>query len=201
MPIKRISTTLSIGGVSISGRTDRTGEGQIGQEVTLPAGKAGTLTTRTDDNTGVATLATGHGIVTSDKVDVFWADGVRYGMTANVTGDAVTVDGGDGDALPVATTPLVVTKEVEINADFDGDDALIVAAMSTKRAHLQFVAADNSILFAIELANANEPWTWISDQGIANPLTGDAVDRIVASNGDAGGVGTLTFACLYDSVA
>ena len=201
MPIKRVSTTLSIGGVSISGRTDRTGEGQLGQEVTLPAGKAGTLTTRTDDNTGVATLATGHGIVTSDKVDVFWADGVRYGMTANVTGDAVTVDGGDGDVLPTATTPLVVTKEVEINADFDGDDALIVAAMSTKRAHLQFVAADNSILFAIELANANEPWTWISDQGIANPLTGDAVDRIVASNGDSGGVGTLTFACLYDSVA
>jgi hypothetical protein len=201
MPIKRISTTLSIGGVSISGRTDRTGEGQLGQEVTLPAGKAGTLTTRTDDNTGVATLATGHGIVTSDKVDVFWADGVRYGMTANVTGDAVTVDGGAGDVLPAATTPVVVTKEVEINADFDGDDALIVAAMSTKRAHLQFVAADNSILFAIELANANEPWTWVSGQGIANPLTGDAVDRIVASNGDSGGVGTLTFACLYDSVA
>ena len=201
MPTKRVSTTLSIGGVSISGRTDRTGEGQIGQEVSLPAGKAGTLTTRTDDNTGVATLSGGHGILTSDKVDVFWAEGVRYGMTASVSGNAVTVDGGAGDVLPAQASPVVVTKEVEINADFDGDDALIVAAMCTKRAHLQFVAADDSVLFGTELGTANEPWTWISDQGIANPLTGDAVDRIVASNGDSSASGALTFACLYDSVA
>ena len=88
---------INVGGLTIQSTVTRTASGQISHDVTLPAGKAGTLTTRTDDNTGVATLGTGHGIVQNDVVDVYWAAGVRYGMDVTaVNGNAVTVDA-DGE--------------------------------------------------------------------------------------------------------
>ena len=80
MPTGTISKTIAIAGINVAAQAQRTDNGQIAQEVTLPAGKAGSLTTRTDDDTGVATLTPGHGITTSDTVDVYWAGGVRYGM-------------------------------------------------------------------------------------------------------------------------
>ncbi len=65
----------------------------------------GSLSTRTDDDTGVVTVISdsndGHGITTASTVDVYWQSGQRIGMSVSaVTNKAVTVDGGDGDALP-----------------------------------------------------------------------------------------------------
>lgn len=78
-------------------------------------GVAGYLSTRTDDNTGITNLAAEHGIVTGDIVNVEWAAGGRYRMTVtNVAGTYVSVDGGDGDALPVAATGVAVTKVIGV---------------------------------------------------------------------------------------
>jgi hypothetical protein len=90
----------------------------------------GELTGRTDDDTGIVTLSTGHGIETSDVVDVYWAGGVRYGMTATVSDNAVTVDGGSGDALPVLTTTITaVAEQIDWEINFDGDDAQIIGVL------------------------------------------------------------------------
>lgn len=200
MASKTLNTSISLGGVSIAGKTIRTAEGQIGQDCSLAAGKAGTLTTRTDANTGVATLSTGHGIITGNVVDVFWSGGARYGMTCTVATNAVTIDGGGGTDLPATTTALVLCKETVINADFDGDDAKIVSVLSTQRGYVQFLDSGSAVLFAVELATANEDWTWMSGKGVSNPLTGNPVDSIVVSNASSTTAATLTFACLYDSV-
>ena len=79
----------------------RTASSQIGHETApqLPAAKAGTLSARTDDNTGVVTLAAGHGLEVGDVVDVYWSGSgnYRYGMDVTVVdGNDVTVDGGAG---------------------------------------------------------------------------------------------------------
>jgi len=115
-------------------------------EIALPAtaaAKSGTLTTRTDDDTGVATLATGHAITTGMVVDVYWTGGVRYGMDATVSGLAVTVDGGAGDNLPAQDDPVTVVEQIEINPlNLDGDNAQMVAVMyrnpasATAKAHI-----------------------------------------------------------------
>ena len=200
MPTIRLSTTVSIGGVSISGRTDRTAEGQVGQQVSLAAGKTGTLTTRTDNDTGVATMTAGHGLTTGDKCDVFWATGARYGMAATVATNAVTLDAGGGDNLPTTSTALVVCKETVITSVFDGDTALMLAAMSTQRGYVQFQESDNTVIFATELGTANEPFTWVYDQGIANPITGDPVGQIVVSNASSTTAATFTVGALLDTV-
>ncbi len=93
----------------------------------LAAQTNGALGTRTDDDTGVVQLSTGHGILTADVVDVYWADGVRYGMDATVATDDITIDGGAGDVLPAqSTTITALVKQIDLEINFDGDDAQIV---------------------------------------------------------------------------
>src|SRR5689334_13440236 len=84
-------------------------DGKVARNPTVPAAvQGGTLTGRTDNDTGIVTMPAGHGFVTSDKVDIYWnvagVLGSRSGMTATVAGNAVTVDGGQGDNLPVLNT-------------------------------------------------------------------------------------------------
>jgi hypothetical protein len=47
---------------------------------------------------------------------------------------------------------------------------------------------------------AGEPWSWASDQGITNPLTGNAVAEVNASNGDSSAAGTIKIGALVDSM-
>ena len=199
MPTASESTNVSIAGMSIQGTRSRTATGQIAHQVSLPAGKAGTLTTRTDDNTGEATLGAGHGLQQNDVVDVLWSGGVRYGMDVGVVvGTVAPIDGGAGDVLPVQDTVLIVTKVVTIDTDFDGDLMKMIAAHSTKRAHLAFRDSVPTVLKAVELS-ADEPWSWVSDAQITNPLTGNPVNDIRASNGASDAAATLKIGVLYES--
>src|SRR4051812_43765099 len=73
--------------------------------VALAAAKVGQLTTRTDNNTGVLTMAGGHGILNGDRLDVYWTGGSRRGMSVTgVSTNLVTIDLGAGDNLPTNLT-------------------------------------------------------------------------------------------------
>lgn len=203
MPSGSINTVVSIGGISMSSTISRTESGQIShQPSALAAGKESTDWSKTDANTGDATLASGHGISSGDMVDVYWPDGVRYGMNASVASLVVTVDGGAGDDLPVDDTVMVVSPIVQIDSDFDGDLVSILGVMSTKRGHVNFRSVETSgvggALLAQELL-ANEAYTWASNIGVTNPLTGDPVARIDVSNGDPDDEATIKIVALYDS--
>ena len=201
MPTGVFSTNISLGGISVQSSIMRTESGQIAHEVTLPAGKAGTLSTRTSDTAGVATLAADHGITTGMMVDVYWAAGVRYGVTVGtVSGTSVPLsDSGAGDVYPAASTAIVVAPVTVIDTDFDGDLASMIAALTTKRGHIDFRTAAASAT-AAEL-QANEAYTWASDTGVVNPLASDDVASIRMSNGDSSGTATGKVAVLYDSEA
>ena len=195
-----IHIVAQVGDVSIDATVSRDYEGSITEQGSLPAGKAGSLSTRTDDNTGVATLGAGHGFQTGDKVDVFWAAGSRYGMSATVSGNDVTIDLGGGDNLPDQGTNLVVTKRVAIAMAFSGDLLkLIVACCKTKRIRLTFEDAGGSSLLSRDLP-LGEPWSWVSDQGVANPLAGGSVASVQAANGESDAAGTIQVAAKIDSM-
>lgn len=206
MPTSTITVTGSVGGITIQGTVSRTAEGQISQEVSLPAADAGMLTARVSDSEGTLTMDdAGHGISTGDIVDVYWEGGVRYGMTVGtVSGTSVPIGGvggpGAGDPLPAQDTPVTADVQVVVNTDFDGDDLEIIDVMSTRRGHIDFQDSGSASLHATEL-KANEPWWWISDTGITNPLSGNPVDKAVVSNGDSQNAATLKIGVLYDSVA
>ena len=204
MPTSAISSTLNIGGMSMSSQINRTATGVVSpQEIVLPAGKAGTLTTRTSDTVGIATLAQGHGFVQGDIVDIFWLGGRRYGVLVNsVTSTTVsfgTTTPGNGDVLPIATTALVMTEQVTVDIVFDGDDLEAFALHCAARAHIDIQEVGGSSLLALELL-ASEAVYWASDNGYANPLAAAAVGQFKLANGTAAAA-TFKFSGLYDSTA
>lgn len=199
MPTVTISDNVSIAGLSIQSKVERSATGHIGQEIPLPAAKVGSLTTRTDDDTGVVTLAASHGIVSTDVVDVYWADGVRYGMTATVSTNEVSVEGGAGDVLPADETAVTLAKQVAIDTDFLGNLVEAIVVSSTLRANLEFRESAATAV-GVKLP-AGEGWRWFSDQGITNPLSGKAIASIQASCGNATTAATLKLGVLYNSVS
>ena len=194
-----ITLTSAIAGVSIGAHVSRIANLQTAYEGdALPAGKAGTLSTRTDDDTGVATLGAGHGMTDSDYVDVFWTGGCRYGMdVTSVDGNDVSINLGAGDVLPAQSTALIVTKQVTIDIDFDGDNVEMIAISNSKRIHLDFQENGGTSIKALDIP-ANEGWYWAADQGVSNPLTGNPVGQIKATSGETSAA-TLKIGVLYNS--
>lgn len=150
---------------------------------TVAAAKTGTLTTRTDNDTGVITADAGHGLTTGNKLDVYWTESSvnkrRLGMTATVATNAITVDGGTGDNLPVTSTALTFDKPTRQDLVFAGDDAVLLALSSPVRGTVRFIDEDGStILETVEL-EAGGVWSWTDAEGLDNPLgTGVTVGHI-----------------------
>lgn len=206
MPSAQYGLSLSVGGVAIQKTIVRQADSAVSAEITLPAGKAGTLTTRTDDNTGEATLGTGHGIESADVVDVYWDGGMRYGMTVGtVDGNDVPLDGGTGDNLPAQGTAVVVTKQVPINVAIDGDAAEIIGLSlemsdpsATSKGHVLFEDSDGDDIAAIPLS-ANQPLVYDLAGGASNPFTGDPIVSAAASNGSSSASATLKILAAVDA--
>jgi len=181
-------------------------------EVTLPAiaaAQVGTLDTRTDDDTGVAGLSSGHGISTSDVVDVYWSGGRRYGMDATVSGDNVTIDGGAGDNLPTATTAVTVVIQTEINPlNLDGDNAEVVAIVyrnandSSAKGSLDLQDSGSASIKQVDLvhetANGGLDNVWNISGGDTNDFTGNPITKGFASH-DSQQAGTLYVLAGIDS--
>lgn len=121
MAAVQLNVSLSVNGVNTARQDnfDTDSELTVGPK-TLAAAIAGTLTTRTDANTGVVTLPAGHGITTSDLVCVGWEDAngnLTCHMLMDVTAagaTTITVDGGTGTDLPALNSAVkvgVVTNE------------------------------------------------------------------------------------------
>ncbi len=184
-------TSVGGGGVQIQPQAVlRTGSGSIAYDETLSAAKTGTLTTRTDDNTGTLTMDSGHGITTGQIVDIYWSGGVQRKVTVGtVATNSVPIDLGVGDVLPIATTAVTVCVRVNVNTAIDGDNAKIIAIVletTTKTlrtaGHVSFYDAADDEIAEIDLV-ANVPQVWDIEGGSANPFTGDVITYARVSNG------------------
>lgn len=199
MPDITYSQSVVVGGITLAGSLSRSADGQISEVVALPAAKAGTLTTRTDDDTGEVTLGDGHGITTGMTVNVYWAAGNRNGVTVGVVaGNDVPIDLGAGDNLPAQDTAVTVAEVVEVDVDFDGDLAVLLAASLSKGGHVDIQDAAGTQIVGLDLA-AGEPWVWADGGPLLNPLAGETVGKLAAANSSATAAAELRFGVLYDS--
>lgn len=204
MPSVATSISATIGGVAVSGSISRDGDTPLPLDVILPAAKTGSLTTRTDNDTGVATMTAGHGFATSDVLDVFWTgtDGLlkcRYGMTATVATNAVTIDGGAGDNLPTTTTALKVSKTVTADLDFTPEIATALLVGCQRDVSVRFMVS--SVVALAVLLPAAEVYSWFSALGVTNPLGSDDITHLLLSNGDSAGTNRVRLGVLLDTVA
>jgi len=208
MPNGTFAINLSIAGVSISKTITRTADHPEAFVIDLPVGATGTLSTRTDNDTGVVTAAN-HGLLQGDKVDVYWAAGRRYGMeVSSVSGNLVTVGTdaghvGAGDNFPIATTAVTIVKQVLVNATIDGDAAELIGVSleytsTGGKGHVSFFDAADDEIVAVDLVG-NVPQVHDIAGGATNPFTGDVITYAMASNGSSTLAGTLKVLVLADS--
>lgn len=173
-----------IAGITLQSTITRTQEAAERVSLDVAAGLAGTLTTRTDADTGVFTVETGHGITTSDTVSVFFADGTAYnGDVTAVTATTITVDFADGADLPVVSTAVVVSKQVSFAVPIIGNSLRAMVIKSTNRCLVDFRSSAPATLLTYLIAAA-EGRHWFSDMDVTNPLAGDTVATVHVANGD-----------------
>jgi hypothetical protein len=204
MPSGTNSTIIQIGPVSLTRNVTKNADGlkvfgDSAAPINLPPANAiaGANFTNNGDATATATLPEGH-TLEDGTADLFWAGGVRYGCTVDVTANSVAISGGAGDALPASATACTIANQVQVNTPIDGDAVVMIGMAATKRAHVDLQDAGGASVEPIELKE-NSPYGWDSDSGIANPFAGNPITKTMASNGDSTGVATLTIASLEDA--
>ncbi len=198
MPSATLTVSTTIGGIGITGKVIRSGETPLATEVNVPAAKTGTLTTRTDANTGVVTAQAGHGFITGDVIDVYWAAGAHFSMAATVSGNAITLDAGDGDDLPSTTTAVTLSKRVVIDQGFDGDNLKVLLISMTRKGSVRL--QDDTVTVLAANLEAGEAYNWASGVGVVNPLAATAVVQIFASNQSSAGANVIQIGALLDTV-
>lgn len=155
------------------------GDNLVQSTPSVSAALAGTLSTRTDNDTGILTVSTGHGLLTSDLAYVFWDGGSRRGMTITAVGaTTVSVDGGTGDNLPIVATAITVMKPDEEVFNIVGSNAKTLTAYSPDAGYVIFSKSDDTVVLALKLA-AGETYSWHDDSALANPVM---IDNPLAGN-------------------
>ncbi len=196
-----IRDNLTLGNLTLSGSATRSAEGQINQDVVLPAAVVGAISAAA----GVDGLAGGHGFVHADVVDVHWeALGVRRcrrGLVVDASAaNSITFAGGapEGDALPAEDTAVTVAKRIAVAAAWSGDLTVLLAVVATRDCELSVRGAAAAAVKTMHLTS-NVLWKWLSDTEDANPLAAAAISALWISNAEAV-VGTLKLVALYSSV-
>jgi hypothetical protein len=183
-------------GVTLSGSRSVSADAMINIDISVPAAKTGSLTARTDANTGSVTATTGHGITDGMLVDVYWAAGCRRGMTVGtVATNVIPLDGGSGDDLPSTSTVVTITQRTQVELLFAGNAAQVIAVSSAVRG--QFSLQDVS---AEQLGGVvDKIYKWDVDSGVANPVTGDSLTQIFLSQGDSAAAHRMKVVVLYNT--
>jgi len=192
MPSLTYNPTLTgLGATAISKQIVRTGDSGTSIDPTVPKGYAGTLSTRTDNETGTLTLGSGHGITTGQTIDLYWSGGLRRTvLVGTVATNSVPIgadNGGTGDNLPSQGTAIVASPRLAFNASIDGDNVKLIGvqlvttdpAQTTAGVAVLLDSADDTIA-TLDLV-ANIPQVWDIEGGHTNPFTGDPItDGIVS---------------------
>lgn len=188
-----VSISARIGGKNLQSSKKLENDALQAREPTVAAAKAGTCTTQTDENSGVLTMDAGHGFATSDKIDFYWTDPTtgrafsRRDMTATVSGNLVTLDGGSGDDFPVTTTVIAAMKPHIEQFDFEGDDCNAFACYSPKRGNIRAFNESDVEVCSFDLQLKGN-YVWFDGAPYANPLAGETISYIKFSHGQLAAV-------------
>jgi hypothetical protein len=159
MPSLNYSLIVAGLGASINANFSREGDGGGVCEIAVPKGKTGTLTTRTDNETGTLTMSSGHGITTGQFIDLYWATGIRRGITVGtVSVNSVPIgadNSGSGNNLPSASTAIVACPQLVFNATINYSTLVMLAVQQT---------------FAVQTETANSNFEFRDDNSPANLL-------------------------------
>lgn len=137
---------------------------------TAPVAKVGALSTRTSHTAGVFTK-TAHGILDTATIAVFWNGGYRVNVDIDsVTDNTITFSGGTGDNLPAESGAVSVSKMLQVDVPFVGDNLAAICIKGSQDIIASIIDDSGSILDAD--LDANDAYLWSIGSGV-NPVAGD----------------------------
>lgn len=199
----RLTKSHTLAGETFAQSVVKTTGGTILHKVSVPVAEPGTLTTRTDADTGVVTITNAsHTIENADRVDAYWTEsGVeksRYGMAVtNVSSALVTIDGGAGDDLPVQDDPISVAVCVRMDVDLAGSTAKAIIMSSAYRGQFAFVGSTTN--HYVRTVGDSRVVSWDDEDGSTNPILGDTIDTVYVSHSNAIAAQTMKVGIAYDN--
>jgi hypothetical protein len=191
----KIDKTVTIDGVKQTQSLTVTADNRTSISPTsIGAAKTGQLTTRTDNDTGTLTMASGHGITTGARLDLYWfnSDGTVLGhrrgiLVGTVSTNSVPIDAGAGDNLPTNLTNIKAMVPNSETVSVVGANAVHVSFTCDLPAVVVFAQADNTeIAYKVFTAADGGSWSWTSGvDDAANPVTGQTVGKVFVSQGSS----------------
>ncbi len=172
-----IKNIMQVAGAYVqASRTLTPDQAIINNGETIAAGKSGTA-----GSAGVMTLGTGHGITTQMLVTLSWITGVRYNCTVSqADSTTITLTGGAGDALPTSGT-VIASVPQQIDMAFLGTNLKALSVGADIPIHFTLEDADPVVHLA-KSVGASGAYQWDSENGEANPVTGDSIVSLYVSN-------------------
>lgn len=183
----RSTTTL---GEKITEPLSITGNNGVAFDFVIPGAKVGELTTRTDNNTGVLTMAAGHGFTTDYPGDptrlmVFWTNaGVtewRWMFINEVDGNDVTVDGGEGYNLPTVNTAITAMVEVRKKLAVPANALQAFAYQANAQTFVTGFAIGATEMLFNALVDSNRIFEWQKGNGRTNPVSTSSFGTVLVS--------------------
>jgi hypothetical protein len=144
----------------------------------FPAAKPGTLSTRTDNNTGTLTMEGGHGITTGDLVDIFWTDGngdvqsQKVVTVGTVSGNSVPFDLGSGTNLPAQGTSVTVMVLQYEPVVIGANNISSITISSTGKLNVH-VYDDGLVYVSTIVVEAGGCFSWNNQTGLTTPIAID----------------------------
>lgn len=201
----RIDSTVTINGKTYRRVSSISGSGIAEQEVTVPAAKTGSLTTRTSTTVGTITGQSAHGVTTAAKADIYWVNsdgtiGRRYNVTiGTVSGLAIPFSLGSGDDLP-PSAPYPVTLMVPVTKDFVviGDNIDAIGLYCVVPATAVFLDDGAAVLGALRVDDSTDSDGWDATSGADNPLSGVTAVQVNLSHADSTAARTVRVGAQFD---
>jgi len=180
--------TYTLAGVTYaSGTVELTGPGIESVSQDLAVAWPGSLTTRTDNNTGTITMTdAGHLILTGSRVDIYWTntDGTFGCQRAVTVGTVVTTsvpfDLGIGDNLPTQGSAVIVAISQQFTFSFTGNNVKALAIGCDGRATVVLASGTVTEELAKVFTTASA-YGWTSSDSETNPISGDTITFVYMS--------------------
>lgn len=156
----------------------------------IPVAQAGELTTRTDNDTGELTMENAdHGILTGDKLDLYFEGGTRRRMTVGtVAGLAVPIDAGAGDNLPALNSAIIAAVPVQKDVAATVADIVAYGVKASVESQFHFMESNGTTEdLSVHLEPSSEGTetseSWRTGQG-ASPFSGTTIAKVWMSHAD-----------------
>ena len=151
---------------------------------TVPAAQPGVLTTHTTNTTGSLTMTNAnHGIITGQRIDIYWTGGQCYGAVAGTVSGLVvpiaSVSGGSN--LPASSTAVIIGISTVAAFPCTGNNIQGLVASSSKLSYFVFNSGSDIVALLVQ---AGDLYEWYVGATYANPLASSTPTVVYMSHND-----------------